>query len=66
MAAEEVIHFSLRAQLSQLPNSPPPSPPEPIAEPPPLAFISCDHISNRRAIRVSRRHSERTSRVANE
>jgi hypothetical protein len=35
MAAEEVIHFPFWAQLSQRPNSPALSPPEPVAEPPP-------------------------------
>jgi hypothetical protein len=37
MAAEEVIYFPFWAQLSPRPNSPAPSPPEPVAEPPPLA-----------------------------
>jgi hypothetical protein len=35
MAAEEVIHFPLWAQLSQRLNFPALSPPEPVAEPPP-------------------------------
>jgi hypothetical protein len=35
MAAEEVIHFSFWAQLSQRANSPVLIPPEPVAEPPP-------------------------------
>jgi hypothetical protein len=35
MAAEEVIHFLFRAQLSGRSNSPALFPPEPVAEPPP-------------------------------
>jgi len=71
MAAEEVIHFPFWAQLSRRPNSPILSAPEPVAKPPPLAeteqmFISCDQISDRCAIRVPRRHSQRSSGVANE
>src|SRR4029077_16164576 len=37
MAAEEVIHSPFGAQLSPRPHSSAPSPPEPVAEPPPLA-----------------------------
>ena len=64
MAAEEVIHFPLWAQLSRRPSSPALSPPEPVAEPPPVAenrtdVYLCEQISDRSAIRVSNRHSQR-------
>jgi hypothetical protein len=39
MAAEEVIYFPFWAQPYQRPNSLGPSPPEPVAEPPPLAIF---------------------------
>jgi hypothetical protein len=35
MAAEDVIYFPFRAQLSPRPNCLPLTPPEPVAEPPP-------------------------------
>jgi hypothetical protein len=57
MAAEELIHFSFLAQLSQLANSPALSPPEPVAESPPSlkterVFVACGEIPNRQTIRV--------------
>jgi hypothetical protein len=62
MAAEEVIYFSFWAQLSPRPKSPAPSPPEQVAEPPPLVENIKEVCLSRPnfAIRVSRKHSQRS------
>jgi len=66
MAAEEVIHFSLWAQLSQRPNSPALSPPEPVSGTSSLTENSADicpspRTLGRSAICLHNQHSEHSS-----
>lgn len=63
MAAEEVIHFSFWAQLSQRRNSAALAPPEPVAEPPPWLktgrmLVPRGETLSRSPIRASNQHPE--------
>ena len=66
MAAEDVIYFLFRTQLSPRANSPALIPPEPISEPPPQLktrriFAPCRIAPDHSAIRVSNQRSEHFS-----